>query len=41
MFDLAHQMRLCDEVEATGKLSPSLKKNWVIPMKQKLVDMLS
>ena len=41
MFDLAHQMKLCDEIEANGMLSPALKENWVIPMKQKLIDMLS
>lgn len=41
MFDLAHQMRLCDELEAAGLLSPELKANWVLPMKQKIIDMLS
>ena len=41
MFDLAHQMKLCDDLEAAGLLSPALKENWVIPMKQKLIDMLS
>lgn len=41
MFDLAHQMRLCDELEAVNLLSPALKENWVIPMKQKIFDMLS
>ena len=41
MFDLAHQMNLCDELEAQGLLSEHLKENWVIPMKAKLVAMLS
>lgn len=41
VFDLAHQMHLCDELEAAGLLSPELKRNWVIPMKQKLIAMLS
>lgn len=41
MFDLAHQMHLCDELEDAGLLSPALKENWVLPMKQKLIDMLS
>lgn len=41
MFDLAHQMKLCDELEQAGLLSPALKENWVIPMKQKLIHMLS
>ncbi len=41
LFDLAHQMHLCDELEAAGLLSSELKENWVLPMKQKLIDMLS
>ncbi len=40
MFDLAHQMKLCDELEAQGQLSPDLKENWVTPMKAKLVAQL-
>ncbi|MFM7274185.1 MAG: nuclear transport factor 2 family protein [Gammaproteobacteria bacterium] len=41
VFDIAHQMHLCDELEAHGLLSPELKKNWVIPMKTKVIEMLS
>lgn len=41
LFDLAHQMHLCDELEAAGLLSPKLKENWVIPTKQRLIQMLS
>lgn len=41
MFDLAHQMKLCDDLEAQGLLSEHLKENWVKPMKQKLIEMLS
>lgn len=41
MFDLAHQMRLCDELEQVQLLSPALKENWVLPMKKKIIDMLS
>ena len=41
MFDLAHQMRLCDELEDAGLLSPQLKTQWVIPMKQKLEAQLA
>jgi len=41
LFDLAHQMHLCDELEDAGLLSPVLKQNWVVPMKKKLIDMLS
>ena len=36
MFDLAHQMRLCDDLEDAGLLSPQLKEQWVLPMKAKL-----
>lgn len=40
LFDIAHQMHLCDELEAAGLLSPELKENWVVPMKRKIIDML-
>ncbi len=36
LFDLAHQMRLCDELAAAGLLSPALLENWVKPMKSRL-----
>lgn len=41
MFDLAHQMHLCDELEDAGLLSPQLKEQWVIPMKEKLEAQLA
>lgn len=41
LFDLAHQMHLCDELEEAGLLSPQLKAEWVIPMKEKLQDQLA
>ncbi len=41
MFDLAHQMKLCDELDAAGLLADTLRENWVLPMKQKLIEMLS
>lgn len=41
LFDLAHQMRLCDELEDAGLLSPQLKAEWVIPMKEKLEAQLA
>lgn len=41
MFDLAHQMKLCDELEDEGLLSPELKENWVLPMKAKLEAQLA
>jgi hypothetical protein len=40
LFDLAHQMKLCDELEDAGLLSPTLKTNWVMPMKRKLIAQL-
>lgn len=40
MFDLAHQMLLCDELEDAGLLSAELKQRWVIPMKDKLAAQL-
>jgi len=41
MFDLAHQMHLCDELEDAGLLSPQLKESWVLPMKQRLQAQLA
>lgn len=41
LFDLAHQMKLCDELEAAGLLSTTLKANWVIPTKRRLIAQLS
>ncbi|AXQ27753.1 nuclear transport factor 2 family protein [Solimonas sp. K1W22B-7] len=40
LFDLAHQMHLCDELEDAGLLSAQLKQQWVIPTKQRLIGML-
>ena len=41
LFDLAHQMKLCDELEAAGLLAAHLKENWVKPMKRRLLEQLS
>ena len=41
MFDLAHQMKLCDDLEDAGLLSVELKRNWVEPMKAKLTQALT
>ncbi len=41
LFDLAHQMRLCDELEDAGLLSPQLKEQWVQPMKARLTAQLA
>ena len=40
LFDVAHQMKLCDELEDAGLLSSKLKEEWVVPMKRRLVAML-
>jgi hypothetical protein len=40
LFDLAHQMKLCDELHAAGLLNPALLDSWVKPMKAKLKAML-
>lgn len=40
MFDIGHQMVLCDELEAAGLLSDRLKEEWVTPMKQRIIDKL-
>jgi hypothetical protein len=40
MFDVAHQMNPCDELEDAGLLSPKLKEEWVVPMKRRLMTML-
>jgi hypothetical protein len=41
LFDFAHQMRLCEELEEAGLLDPQLKQQWVIPSKKRLIEMLS
>lgn len=41
VFDLAHQMKLCDDLEEAGLLSTQLKEQWVLPMKAKLMAQLS
>jgi len=41
MFDLAHQMHLCDDLEEAGLLSPQLKAQWVLPMKARLQQHLA
>jgi len=40
LFDLAHQMKLCDDLEDAGLLSPQLKAEWVLPMKARLEEQL-
>ena len=41
LFDLAHQMKLCDELEDAGLLSAQLKAQWVLPMKARLREQLA
>jgi hypothetical protein len=41
MFDLTHQMKLCDDLEDAGLLSAQLKEQWVLPMKAKLGEQLA
>ena len=41
LFDLAHQMALCDELEDAGLLSAQLKEQWVLPMKARLRESLA
>lgn len=40
LFDIAHQIRLCDELEAVGLLNPKLKEEWVKPVKARILKML-
>jgi hypothetical protein len=40
LFDIVHQMRLCDELDEAGLLDPKLKAEWVIPMKRRIITML-
>lgn len=41
LFDIAHQMKLCDELEDAGLLSPQLKETWVKPMKERLLNQIN
>lgn len=40
VFDLAHQMKLCDELHEAGLLNPALLESWVTPMKERIKTML-
>ncbi|MDG2048459.1 MAG: nuclear transport factor 2 family protein [Halioglobus sp.] len=41
MFDLAHQMKLCDDLDAANLLSAQLKDQWVLPMKARLATQIA
>jgi hypothetical protein len=38
LFDICHQMKLCDELKAAGLLHDSLEMGWVKPMKRRILD---
>lgn len=38
LFDICHQMILCDELKQAGLLHPSLEETWVKPMKRRIID---
>ena len=40
LFDIVHQMRLCDELDAAGLLAPALRTDWVEPMKARIAAVL-
>jgi len=40
VFDIGHQMKLCDELNAAGLLNPALLESWVKPMKGRIKEML-
>ena len=40
LFDISHQMKLCDELKAAGLLHPALERDWVAPMKRRIIDAL-
>lgn len=37
LFDFAHQMTLCIELEEAGLLNPKLKEEWVVPSCRQLI----
>ncbi len=41
MFDLTHQMKLCDDLEDADLLSSQLKEQWVLPMKARLARQIT
>jgi hypothetical protein len=40
IFDICHQMKLCDEIKEAGLLDPQLEADWVAPMKRRIADAL-
>jgi len=41
LFDIGHQMKLCDELKAAGLLNEALERDWVRPMKRRIIDALN
>lgn len=41
LFDIGHQMKLCDELNAAGLLDETLEREWVRPMKRCIMDSLA
>jgi hypothetical protein len=40
LFDISHQMKLCDELKVAGLLNEKLEAEWVAPMKRRIIDSL-
>lgn len=38
LFDIGHQMKLCDELKEAGLLNETLENDWVKPMKRRILD---
>jgi len=38
LFDIGHQMKLCDELKEAGLLDEALERDWVAPMKRRIID---
>lgn len=38
LFDFGHQMKLCDELKEAGLLNDALERDWVAPMKRRIID---
>jgi hypothetical protein len=38
LFDIGHQMKLCDELKEAGLLHADLERDWVKPMKRRIID---
>lgn len=38
LFDIGHQMKLCDELKQAGLLDDALERDWVRPMKRRIID---